>query len=204
MPIDPMTLISGASMLASGLGSLFGKKQKFGDTEYGKQLKLLSQRGMDISPIMGGIGSETGNAASQAKTDLKGRLISQGMGGSIAGQASLKDIDVKRMDQLQKSMKQLQTENERLKAQYSLQYGQAATEFDMGQQQQKQDALSGLFGTSGQLFMESAFPQKGLADLMGQGDDYKNKYEMLINALKKYGKPNITNQETLYNPQKIS
>jgi hypothetical protein len=97
----------------------------------------------------------------------------------------------------------VQTENERLKAQYSLQYGQAATEFDMGQQQQQQDALSGLFGTSGQLFMESAFPQKGFADLMGQGDDYKNKYEMLINALKKYGKPTITNQETLYNPQNI-
>ena len=191
--MNPLSLISAGSMIASGLG-LLGKKQKFGDTEYGKQLRLLSERGMDISPIMGTIGSETANVASQAKVDLKGRLISQGMGGSIAGQASFKDIDVKRMDQLQKSMKQLQTENERLKAQYSLQYGQAATEFDMGQQQQQQDALGGLFGTAGQLFVESTFPQKGLSDLMGQGGDYKSKYEQLVAALKKkYGQQN-TNQ----------
>jgi hypothetical protein len=182
---DPLTLLSGAMTLGSGVASLFGKKQSFKDTEYGKMLKQLANKGMDISQIMGGIGSETGNVAAQAKTALKGNLISQGMGGSIAGQSSISNIDVKRMDQLQRAMKDLQTQNEQLKMQYGLQYAQAGTEFDMAQQQQQQGALGDLFGVSGSLFF----------DQMSQPND---KYKEFYQKFKKYFSRNpVVKEETL-------
>jgi len=149
--MDPITLLSIAGMAGSGLGMLFNKRKKFGDTEYGRKLKELSQRGINTQPIIGAIGKETGNVAQQAKVDLRGRMISQGMGGSIAGQRAITNVDVKRMDQLQKAIRDIQSENERLKTQYGLQYAQSATQYDTQGQAQQQEALSNLMGVSGSL-----------------------------------------------------
>ena len=118
------------------LSNIFNRPKPFGETAYGRRLKQLSEQGI-YSPtaksnILGGVGKETGNIASQAKAGYKGRLISQGMGGSIAGQRGLADIDVQRMGQMGKVAKDIETQNELSKAQYGLQYAQAAT--DYGQQ----------------------------------------------------------------------
>ena len=149
--MDPLTLLALGSTAASGLGMLFNKRKSFSDTAYGKKLRELSARGVDLAPVIGAIGKETGAAAQQAKTALKGRLISRSMGGSIAGQSSISGIDVKRMDQLQRSLKDLQFKNEQLKTQYGLQYTQATTAYDTANQEQTQNALSDMFGVSGSL-----------------------------------------------------
>lgn len=161
--MNPLAILSGAGMAASGLGMLFNKRKKFGQTEYGQKLRQLSEQGIysgqTLSGMMGQLGKETGNVAQQAKAGLRGRLISQGMGGSIAGQRSITNIDVQRMDQLKKALKDIQMENERLKAQFGLQYAQAATEYDLQNQAQTQGALSDLFGVSGSLLYNQLQPQ---------------------------------------------
>jgi len=160
-----------ATLSAAGTGysllkNIFNKQESFADTEYGRKLKKLSERGIDISPIISNIGKETGNIAQQEKTALKGRLISQNMGGSIAGQRAISEIDTKRMAMLAKTLENLKAKNEQLKAQYALQYAQQGSQYDLTQQQSEQDALAELLSTSGSLLYEQLSPQRDYLQLL--------------------------------------
>lgn len=163
--MDPLTILSGVSTAYSLGKQLFGKQKSFADTELGRKLKELSQKGIDTQPIIGEISGNLANVSQQGKTALKGRLISQGMGGSIAGQRAISEIDTKRMDKLQKAIKDIQMKNEQLKTQYALQYAQAGTEYDTAQQQQESAALSDLLGVSGSILYDQLSPQPDYAQL---------------------------------------
>jgi len=164
--MDPLTLISAASTAYSLGKQLFGKQKSFGQTDYGRMLKRLSERGIETSPITGEISKELANTAQNAKVDLKGRLISQGMGGSIAGQRAISNIDTKRMDQLQKAIKDIQYKNEQLKSQYAMQYAQQGSQYDLAQQQAEEAATSDLLGTSASLLYEQLNPQKNYGQML--------------------------------------
>lgn len=190
--MNPLAILSGAGMAASGLGMLFNKRKKFGQTEYGQKLRQLSEQGIysgqTLSGMMGQLGKETGNVAQQAKAGLRGRLISQGMGGSIAGQRSITNIDVQRMDQLKKALKDIQMENERLKAQFGLQYARAATEYDLQNQAQTQGALSDLFGTAGSLLYNQLQPKE---ENMYQSNPPRGIYQFTQNLPQKPIRPEV-------------
>lgn len=146
-----MSYLALAQGIGTGLNFLtnyFNRPPKFAETAYGKRLKQLSETGI-YSPtaksnILGQVGAQTGNVAEQSKVGYKGRLIASGMGGSIAGQRGMTDIDVQRMNQMGTTAKGIETENELSKAQYGLQYAQAATEYGQGRQDYNRNMLTGL------------------------------------------------------------
>jgi len=166
MPFPILTALSAAGTGYSLVKNIFGKKQSFGDTEYGRMLKKFAERGIDTSPITGQISKDLANAGQNAKVDLKGRLISQGMGGSIAGQRAITNIDVRGMDELQKAIRKVKTENEKLKAKYALEYASQGSQYDLAQQQAEDAATSDLLGTSASLLYEQLNPQKDYGQML--------------------------------------
>ena len=149
--MDPMTLMAIQQVAGTGvnfLSNLFNRPKSFDQTSYGKRLKMLSEQGMFSgaakSNILGQVGAQTGNVAQQAKTDYKGRMISQGMGGSIAGQQGLANIDMQRMGQMSSAAKDIETQNEMSKAQYGLQYDQAKTGYAQQLQDYDRNTVTGL------------------------------------------------------------
>ena len=143
-----LPIIQGIGTGLNFLTNYMNRPKRFSKTEYGRRLKQLSQTGI-YSPvaksnILGQVGSQTGTMAQQAKAGYKGRLIAQGMGGSIAGQRGMTDIDVQRMSQMGGVAKGIETENELAKAQYATQYAQAASQYGEQRQDYDRNMLTGL------------------------------------------------------------
>jgi hypothetical protein len=139
---------------ANWIGGLINKPDKFEDTPQGKRLKYISQHG-SVSPgqrsiMLGNISKETGNIASQAKADFSGRLVSQGMGGSIAGQEKLADIDAERMKPITEMSERLDMLNEQSKMQAADEFAQGQTMSDQAIKQNKAQTWGGLIGGIGQ------------------------------------------------------
>lgn len=99
--------------------------------------------------MLGNISKETGNIASQAKADFSGRLVSQGMGGSIAGQEKLADIDTERMKPITEMSERLDLVNEQSKFQAANEFAQGQTMSDQAIKQNKAQTWGGLIGGLG-------------------------------------------------------
>ena len=115
-PITGFAVAKGASALGKYVfGKIFNKKRSFDQTPYAQRLKTISERGM-YSPqmkreILGETSNAAANVAQKAKTDYKGRLYSLGLGGSIAGQSKLADIDAGAMEPAAEISSRLEREN---------------------------------------------------------------------------------------------
>ncbi len=161
---------------ANWIGGLINKPDKFEDTAQGKRLKYISQHG-SISPgqrsiMLGNISKETGNIASQAKADFSGRLVSQGMGGSIAGQEKLADIDTERMKPITEMSERLDLVNEQSKFQAANEFAQGQTMSDQAIKQNKAQTwgglIGGLGGAVGAGYAESMKDSKSISELTKQ------------------------------------
>ena len=190
MPLPLLAIAQGVGTGLNFLNNYMNKPKPFGDTAYGKRLKTLSEQGTFSgaakSNILGGVGKETGNAAQQAKVGYKGRLISQGMGGSIAGQQGLANIDVQRMNQMGDVAQKIETENELSKVQYGNEYAQAASQYGQQRQDYNKQMLTGLvqgtvgaLGTYAQGLQKQGLEQKQdyLGTGMEKGEFYKTRID---------------------------
>ena len=177
------------------LTNYMNKPKPFGQTQYGQRLKTLSEQGTFSgaakSNIMGGVGKETGNVAQQAKVSYKGRLISQGMGGSIAGQQGLANIDVQRMNKMGETAKGIETENELSKVQYGNEYAQAASQYGQQSKEYNRNMLTGLvqgtvgaLGTYAQGLQQQKLEQK--QDYLGLGMEKGEFYKTRLDTQLKY------------------
>lgn len=104
MPIDPVTgnfllkaaLKSAFSIGKSILNQRFGKPKRFENTPEGRRLKRQSERGSITAGMrseeIGETSRAVGAVANRQAGRLRGRLISQGVGGSIAGVRAEADI----------------------------------------------------------------------------------------------------------------
>lgn len=146
-PMTAMALTQGATSVGKYLWGRYKKpKHKyripdFLDTAYGKRLESVGKTGMYNpamrSRILGGIGKETANVASQARTGLQGRLIASGMEGSIAGQRALSEPELQRMRQLGGARERIDIANEQSRAQAQDLLAQKITETQEMQRQLK-------------------------------------------------------------------
>jgi hypothetical protein len=161
-----------------GLSSLYGLakgKPKFGDTAYGKQLKMRTVKG-DIpleaqQNVISNVAKETGNAASMQKAEERGRLASTGMGNSISGTAGVRDIDTRYQDRLATVSRDLAAQNELTKAQAKQEYGQASTQWDEQRREEKAGNVAGLFGAVGQAIVGKYQQDQGtISGVLGQSN----------------------------------
>jgi len=159
--IDPVTMMAlakaGTALGKYAYNRYFNKQPGFEDTDYGKRLKQLSTEGMYNSRvrsnIIGNVAQQTANVAANTKADMTGRLINSGMEGSIAGQASLNQIDNARMGQIGAATQDIETKNELSKEQYKNEYAQAKQQYKDRIAAQKQannkELVGGLLDAAG-------------------------------------------------------
>jgi len=159
--IDPITLtalVKGGSALGKyAYNRWFNKQPGFDDSDYGKRLKQLSTEGLYNSRvrsnIIGNVAQQTGNAAANTKADITGRLINSGMENSIAGQASLNQVDTARMGQIANTTQDVETKNEQSKEQFKNEYAQAKQAYKDRiatiKQGNNQDLVGGLLDAAG-------------------------------------------------------
>lgn len=133
----------------------------WGESDYAKRLKKLSETGK-YSPaamqnIMGAIGSRAAGVAEEGKSGYYGRLLSKGMGGSVAGMSGMRKYDIERMKRVTGAEKELRTESELSKVEYGLEYGErkygsklAGYREDMRRKQLEMESKSQLIGGLGE------------------------------------------------------
>ena len=106
-------------------------RQPFQKTPYGQELGRIIKEGM-YSPkarglITGSVARRTGEVAQTGKANYLGRLVQQGMGGSIAGQRGINEYDIQRQKQIADTAREIELQNEESKARGRLSYAEAAT-----------------------------------------------------------------------------
>jgi hypothetical protein len=150
----PAWVVPAISAAANWVGGLLNKPDKYEDTPEGKRKKYVSKYGAisqgQRSLALGNISRETGNIASQAKADFYGRLVSQGMGGSIAGQEKLADIDTERMKPITQMSEKLDIMNEQSKIQAADEFAQGQSGADAARKESTAQTWGGLISGLGQ------------------------------------------------------
>lgn len=128
----------------------FNKPKRFEDTEYGKRLRDIQKRGAYTdklrAKIMGGISRTAGAQASRAKTAYRGRLIQQGMEGSIAGVRGEREIGTAYQDKVVDTQREIDFRNEQSKIAAKNRYAQLKSASDAQQKQFSQANNAALVG----------------------------------------------------------
>lgn len=135
-PLATAALVKGGQAVGGYLfNKFFGKKPTdFKKTPYGQLLTRRSEEGI-YSPgvrreIVGRVGREAGNIAANAAASYRGRLISKGIGGSIAGERGLGEIMTKPIDAVSRTQRDIDLQNElsKVRASETLAIGQTGYE----------------------------------------------------------------------------
>ena len=120
-PATAMMVYAGAKAVGKGFQWIhnrysLGNKPKFADSAYGEYLKKMQKEGKYSPEAQGRIESSVsrtaGQVASDQSSDYRGRLISRGMGNSIAGIRGDKDIEQRRIKAVADVSDKIATENE--------------------------------------------------------------------------------------------
>lgn len=133
MPIG----VAGALAIASGakaLGSYAynryknNKRKKFGDSAYGQELKRVGEEG-SISQkarniVVGGANRASAGVAQTGKASYAGRLASQGLEGSVAGQRGMNEFDIQRQSDASRTSERVDLANEQSKVEAKLSYAE--------------------------------------------------------------------------------
>ncbi len=151
--IDPITgtaIFQGIKTVGGFLNSLINKPKSFGKTAYAKRLKQLMKEGSitgtEKSSIIGNVSRLAGNVASKAKSGFAGRLAAQGMGGSIAGEEKLADIETKAINEIGSTERAIDVENAIAKKRARDEYAAAKSQYGEANQQYKNKAVGNLIG----------------------------------------------------------
>ncbi len=107
------------------------QRKKFGDTAHGKELKRVGEEGTFSQKaknlIQGGQARASASVAQTAKSSYAGRLASQGLEGSVAGQRGMNEFDIARQRQAGETAGKIELENELSKADAKMTYAKAMT-----------------------------------------------------------------------------
>ena len=170
-----------AGLLAASLISkqIAKNKQKdptsFDNTAYGKRLKQLMTEGkysdQQEANMMNKTGGTLGNQAQMATTDYTNRLLGNNMGGSIAGQRGLNEIQATRSQNLSDAVMRIKMEDENSKSQAASDYAKGKTErsdqIRAMQNQQQTDSFGDISQAIG-----------GIGGLVGQNAQMQNSFDL--------------------------
>lgn len=179
-----------APYVVSGLASLYKyfkrkKRRPFEETEFGKTLSQIGREGKysptTKSKILGLVGAEAGNIASQRVAERRGLLLNRGMGGSIAGIRTITEPRRQVMGELSKTAKELEIENELSKRNAQREFGLGKMQYEEGERQEENVArgelAGGIVGAS-MGALQSHYQQKQFTQQMGlKGAELKLKAE---------------------------
>lgn len=184
------SIIPYAPYVVSGLASLYKyakrkKRRPFEETEFGKTLSQIGREGKysptTKSKILGLVGAEAGNIASQRVAERRGLLLNRGMGGSIAGIRTITEPRRQVMGELSKTAKELEIENELSKRNAQREFGLGKMQYEEGERQEENVArgelAGGIVGAS-MGALQSHYQQKQFTQQMGlKGAELKLKAE---------------------------
>lgn len=104
------------------------KRKKFGDSSLGKELKRIGEEGTfskkarDV--VTGSVARKSASQAQTGKASFAGRLASQGLEGSVAGQRGLSEFDIAQQRDVAESAREVELANEQSKVQARLSYAE--------------------------------------------------------------------------------
>jgi len=112
-------IMAGSAVVKTGISMYANRKKKtrnFENTDYGKYLQGISERGV-YSPkakagILGQVSRQAGGIASRQTAATRGQLASRGMENSIAGTRALSAPGTNMMNIMADKASQLETQNE--------------------------------------------------------------------------------------------
>jgi hypothetical protein len=150
--MDPLTiaaLIKGGGALAKyGISRYQNSKRKYGNTAMGRELDKIRKQGALSEKFQNNVlGKQNRTLSSQAgsiQARTQGRLVNQGLEGSIAGTRSLAQPNIERMRELGYTSRDLTAQNEQSKIDAGLQYAQGATAYNANTDAMEQEANLGL------------------------------------------------------------
>ena len=104
------------------------KRKKFGDSAYGQELKRVGEEG-SISQkarniVVGGSNRASAGVAQTGKASYAGRLASQGLEGSVAGQRGMNEFDIQRQSDASRTSERVDLANEQSKVEAKLSYAE--------------------------------------------------------------------------------
>jgi hypothetical protein len=177
-PLATTALVQGGSAIGKYLFGRFGRKRTaFKDTDYGRLLAQRAKTGI-FTPgmrrkIIGNVGREAGNIAANVAAASRGRLISKGAEGSIAGARGLAEIQSKPVGAVSQARTEIDIRNDlsRIEAAEKLAAGQ--TDYKMALQERenrlKSELVGGLLGAGGN-YLAGKASQKSFENI-DFGDD---------------------------------
>jgi len=134
------------------------KRPKFGDSAYGEELQRIGREGKFSgnarNDIVGRTARESANIGQTGKASFAGRLASQGLEGSVAGQRGLNEFDIQRQEDVSRAGQDVELQNEQSKVDANLSYGQQLLADEQGlsdrHQQNAGQLISGLGSAAAQ------------------------------------------------------
>lgn len=133
MPIGlagALAIASGAKALGSYAYNRYknNKRKKFGDSQYGKELKRIGEEGTFSQKarniVTGSVARKSAGQAQTGKASYAGRLAAQGLEGSVAGQRGLSEFDIAKQRDVAESARGIELANEQSKVQARLSYAE--------------------------------------------------------------------------------
>ncbi len=148
-PLTIMALIQGGGALAKyGAKRYAASKRNYDQTAYGKELARIKKEGALSQEFQNNvIGQQNRTLSSQAgsiQARTQGRLVNQGLEGSIAGTRALAQPNIERMRELGYTSRDLSAQNAQTKIDAGLQYAQGKTQYNEDTRGMKDEALGGL------------------------------------------------------------
>ena len=145
------------------------KRQKFGDSSYGKELQSIGRNGrlsnQARNNIVGGVARNSANIAQTGKASYAGRLAHQGLEGSVAGQRGLNEFDLQRQRSVSEASRTVDLANEQSKVDARLSFAEQSLQDQRMREgldkQNMNQLLSGL-GETAQLGAQAYFGAKTL------------------------------------------
>ena len=178
--LGALALASGATALASYAKKRYdiANRKKFADSEYGQELSRYAKEGM-YSPkarglVTGSVARQTGATTEAAKSSYAGRLASQGLEGSVAGQRGMNEYDIARQREIADTRREIELKNEESKVKGRLTYAQKLLEDQRAEEQMKSEATQDLIKGLGSSV--SAFIGE-----YNQNESYKRKIDAFNN-----------------------
>lgn len=195
--LGALALASGATALASYAKKRYdiANRKKFADSEYGQELSRYAKEGM-YSPkarglVTGSVARQTGATTEAAKSSYAGRLASQGLEGSVAGQRGMNEYDIARQREIADTRREIELKNEESKVKGRLTYAQKLLEDQRTEEQMKSEAIQDLIKGIGGIAIDytSGLPLDGneVFRAFQDGKLTQDQYDDIIDSMGKRG-----------------
>lgn len=169
-----LAIASGVKALGSYAYNRYknNKRKKFGDSQYGRELKRIGEEGTFSQKarniVTGSVARKSAGQAQTGKASYAGRLAAQGLEGSVAGQRGLSEFDIAKQRDVAESAREVELANEQSKVQARLSYAEQKLQDERQREaleRQNTEQLIGGLGDAVSAGITAGFDAKRIRDI---------------------------------------